>query len=149
MFVMRSILPLFTAALALAAPALAAEVVPVPQFRAVELRGGGGVTVLPSPVERVAIIEGSSQFTRIRVDGNGKLQIDTCAERCPINYRLRVEIRSPSVPTLAVRGGGVITTGAGFAHQGGLVAAVSGGGVIDARAVPAETATAAVSGGGE
>jgi hypothetical protein len=36
----RSILPLFTAALLASAPVLAAELVPVPQFDSVELRGG-------------------------------------------------------------------------------------------------------------
>jgi len=82
--------PLVTAVLAFAAPAFAAEVVPVPQFRSVELRGGGALTVVPGPVERVTIVEGSSQFTHMRVEADGKLRIDTCDERCPRTYRLRV-----------------------------------------------------------
>jgi hypothetical protein len=121
----------------------------VPQFRSVELRGGGAVTVVPGSAERVTIVEGSSQFTHMRVDENGKLVIDTCAERCPINYRMRVEIRSPMVPVLAIRGGGAITAAQGFGLQSTLTVAVSGGGAIDTRAVRAQTATAAVSGGGE
>jgi len=82
-----------TAAFAVAAPAFAAEVVPVQEFRSVELRGGGAVAVVPGPAERVTIVEGSSQFTHMRVERDGQLRIDTCDERCPPNYRLRVEIR--------------------------------------------------------
>ena len=93
---MRSTFLLVTAGLTFAAPAVAAEVVPVPQFRSVELRGGGSVTVVPGPVERVTILEGSSQFTHMRVEGDGRLRIDTCDERCPPAYRLRVEIQSPN-----------------------------------------------------
>jgi hypothetical protein len=149
MFVMRSTLPLFTTALALAAPALAAEVVPVPQFRSVELRGGGVVAVVPGPAERVTIVEGSSQFTHLRVERDGKLRIDTCDERCPPTYRLRVVIQSPRVPDLAISGGGLITTEAGFAPQAHLAAAVNGGGRVDARSVEADSVSAAVNGGGE
>ena len=47
---MRSTVPLFALALAASAPALATEIVPVPHFRSVELRGGGDVTVVPGPV---------------------------------------------------------------------------------------------------
>src|SRR4051794_7641591 len=117
MFVMRAILPLFAAAFAIAAPALATEVVPVPQFRSIELRGGGVVTVAPGPAERVTIAGGSSRFTHRRVDGNGKLRIDPCDERCPPMYRLRLVIQSPRVPDLAISGGGLITAAAGFAPQ--------------------------------
>src|SRR6476620_11373970 len=108
MIPMRPMLLMLTGVLAAAAPAFAAEVVPVPQFRSVELRGGGMVTVVPGPAERVVIREGSSQFTRMRVEEDGKLRIDTCNDRCPRLYRLRVEIQSPDVPNLAVTGGGGI-----------------------------------------
>ena len=101
---------LVTAVVAFAAPTFAAEVVPVPQFRSVELRGGVALTVVPGPVERVTIVDGSSQFTHMRVDADGKLKIDTCDERCPRTYRLRVEIQSPTVPDLAISGGGAIET---------------------------------------
>ena len=95
---MRSTLPLFALAFAISAPALAAETVPVAQFRSVQLRGGGIVDVVPGPVERVTIVEGSSEFTRTHVDYDGKLVIDTCNERCPTMYRMRVVIQSPRVP---------------------------------------------------
>jgi hypothetical protein len=146
---MRSILPLFAAALAVSAPLLATEIVPVPQFRSVELRGGGVVTVVPGPAQRVTIIEGSSQFTRVRAGRDGQLRIDTCTEQCPHNYRLRVEIQSPRVPDLAVNGGGLISVTGTFRPQSQLSAAVNGGGKIDARSVEATNVSAAVNGGGD
>lgn len=145
---MPSTLPLFTAALLVSAPALASEFVPVQNFRGIELRGGGTVDVVPGPAERVTIVEGSSQITHMHVDGSGKLIINTCDERCPPVYRLRVQIQSPRVPDLAIDGGGVMATSAGFAPQGHLNAAVNGGGKIDARSVDAASVSAAVNGGG-
>ena len=145
----RSTLPLFAFALIAAVPALAAETMPVGPFRSVELRGGGDVTVVPGPTERVTILEGSSQFTHMYVVNDGQLRIDACNEQCPRNYRLRIEIQSPRVPALAIAGGGTITTSGGFGPQGHLAAAVRGGGKIDARSVDAEEVAAAVNGGGE
>lgn len=146
---MRSIIPLFAVAFAASAPALAIEPVAVPAFRSVELRGGGEIVVRPGPAQRVTILEGSTQFTRVRVRKNGQLQIDACNARCPRQYRLRVEIQAPRVPALAVMGGGTIQASGGFAPQSDLTAAVSGGGAIDARAASADSVTAAVNGGGK
>lgn len=145
----RSLLPLFLTILAVSAPAVATEIVAVPRFDAVELRGGGSVTVVPGPVDRVAILEGSSQVTRFHVERGGQLVIDTCNLECPRSYRLSIEIQSPRVPDLAVDGGGRISTSGGFAPQRRLSAAVNGGGRIDARAIDASNISAAVNGGGE
>ena len=146
---MRNLIPLFILPMAAAAPALATEAVPVPAFRSVQLRGGGEVTILPAPAQRVTILDGSSQYTRVRVERNGELRIDACVERCPQHYRLRIEIQSPRVPGLAVSGGGLIATRGGFGAQPNLSVAVNGGGRIDARSVQAGTVSAAVNGGGE
>jgi len=146
---MRSILPLFAAALMASAPALATEVVNVPQFRSVQLRGGGVVTVVPGPTQRVTIEQGSSQFTQMRVGYDGRLVIDTCNERCPHVYQLRVVIQSPTVPDLAISGGGQITAAGGFRSQSQISAAINGGGRIDVRSVDAVSVSAAVNGGGE
>ena len=145
----RSIVPLFTCALLAAAPALADELVPVPHFGSVELRGGGEVVVQRGPVQRVTLLEGSSRYTRVRVIRGDKLAIDVCDSSCPHNYRLRVLVESPNVPNLAIDGGGKISTAGGFGGQSEVVAAISGGGVIDATSVSAAKATAAVEGGGE
>ena len=145
---MHPYVPMFVAALALSAPVLAAETVPVARFNAIELRGGGEVHLRRGPIQRVTLIEGSRQFTTVGVVGNQKLRIDACNGRCPRHYRLRVLVESPTVPVLGVNGGGAITAQAGFGSQRNLTVAVGGGGAIDVRAVPAEVATAAVSGGG-
>lgn len=144
----RSLVPLFAMALVASVPAVASELVPVPHFDAVELRGGGNVTVVPGP-ERVTIVEGSSRFTRVYVDRKGSLKIDVCNDECPHNYRLTVEIRSPRVPVMAVNGGGAIDVAGGFGGQRSLTLAVNGGGRIDTRAVDASDVTAAVNGGGQ
>lgn len=144
---MRSLIPLFALAFATTAPVLASEVVPTPRFRSVELRGGGSVVVTPGPTQRVTILEGSSQFTRMRVERDGRLRIDTCNERCPRSYHLRVQIEAPTLPDLGISGGGAMTVQPGFRPQRQLSAAVNGGGRIDARAVSAEEVSAAVNGG--
>lgn len=145
----RTIFPLFALALVASVPALGSELIPTPQFDAVGLEGGGSVTIVPGPVERVTILEGSSRFTHIFVEHGRSLRIETCNRDCPEHYRLRVEIQAPSVPTLAVDGGGAISVAGGFAPEHRLVAAVNGGGRIDTRAVDVGDVTAAVNGGGE
>jgi hypothetical protein len=145
----RSTLPLFALALAISAPALAEEVVPVGPFDSLELRGGGSLTLVPGPVERVTILRGSSQVTRFHVDRPGKLRIDVCDGRCPPAYDLRIRIESPRVPDVAISGGGSISAAPGFPPERRLAAAVHGGGTINLRAVDAVDVTAAVDGGGD
>ncbi len=146
---MRSTIPLFALALAVSAPAVATELVPVPPFRSVELRGGGNVEVVPGPVQRVTIVDGSSRFTRFRIERDGQLKIDTCNEQCPRLYHLRIQIQSPRVPDLAISGGGAIAVQGGFRPQSQLSVAIEGGGKIYGRAVEATDVSAAVNGGGE
>lgn len=146
---MRSVIPLFAVAIAASAPALAIEPVAVPAFRAIQLHGGGIVTITPAPVQRVTLLEGSTQFTRIQVDREGKLKIDACNERCPHNYSLRIQIETPSIMGLGVDGGGQMTTANGFAPQKEIGVAVNGGGKIDARSIDAAAVGAAVNGGGQ
>jgi hypothetical protein len=146
---MRSILPLLGFAIAASAPALATEAVPVQPFRSVELRGGGNVTLVAGPVQRVTILQGSSQFTHIYMQREGQLRIDTCNERCPRVYNLQVRIESPRAPDVAISGGGTIRALGGFAPQTQLSTAINGGGTIDVRSVSAADVSAAVNGGGE
>jgi hypothetical protein len=145
---MRSYLPLFLAAFAASAPALATEVVPVPAFRSVQLRGGGEVSIRPGPVQRVTNVEGSSRITRFRVERDGRRRIDVCDGNCPRQYRLRIDIQSPSAPDVGIAGGGLIRASGGFPAQRQLSVAVSGGGKIDMLAVQAGSVNAAVHGGG-
>ena len=146
---MRYMLPSLLFVFAAFVPAFAAENVPVPAFHNVELIGGGEVRLVPGPAQRVTIIEGSSAFTRMRVDGTGRLEIDTCNERCPQHYTLRVEIQSPNIPGVGVTGGGAINAANGFAEQDQIAAGVNGGGVIDLRAVRGGNVAVGVNGGGK
>ena len=146
---MRSIIALSAVTIAAAAaPLAAAEPVAVPAFSGVELRGGGHVMLRPGPVQRVTLVSGSTRFTDVHVDQSGRLLIDACNAQCPRDYKLRVEIQSPTVPSIGVNGGGQVAAAGGFARQPVLVAAVSGGGRVDLRSVQAGTITAAVNGGG-
>lgn len=148
---MRAVLPFFIASLILPAPSpsQAAENVLLPPFRSVELRGGGDIAVVPGPVQRVMILQGSSQITRFRMRQDGQLRIDVCDGQCPRNYRLQIRIESPHVPDVAIAGGGNIHATGGFAPQGRLSAAIHGGGKIDVRSVQAGDVSAAINGGGQ
>jgi hypothetical protein len=147
---MRAVLPLFIATLILPlpAPARAVENVPLPPFRSIELRGGGDIIVVPGPVQRVTLLQGSSKITRFRMREQGQLQIDVCHGQCPRNYQLQIRIESPHVPDVAIAGGGNIRAARGFAPQSQLSAAIHGGGKIDVRVVEAGNVSAAVHGGG-
>jgi hypothetical protein len=143
-------------------PAAASEVVPLPRFKALELRGGGEIVLRHGPVQRVTIIEGDSNISRLEVPGPSQerigrdvyrnsgesLVIRACRERCPRNYRLRVEIVSPEVAAIAISGGGSIRTEGAFPHTDAVALAVSGGGMIDGRALRADAVGASVNGGG-
>ena len=147
---MPSILPFFAVALAATVPDLAAEPIALPRFDSVELNGGGEVTIVPGRVERVTLLNGSTQFTSFRVVRGGKLEITTrCDSACPQRYNPRVRVESPRVPDVAVRAGGTIVAGRGFAPQHDLAAAISAGGMIDLRAVPADAVSAAINAGGD
>jgi hypothetical protein len=138
---------LVLAALA-ATPLFAAELVPVPAFHTLQLRGGGEITVRPGPVQRVTLVQGSRRFTTFRMERNGRLTIDACNRQCPRNYKLRIDVQSPNVPNVAIMGGGEIAAAAGFAPQSQLSAAIMGGGEIDLRSVAARDMSAAINGGG-
>jgi hypothetical protein len=150
-----TILPRCVLATALAAGAVLcgtaqAETVSVPPFRSIELRGGGHVILRHGAEQRVILLKGSTHFTRFTHDrGNSdQLVIDACNDDCPSQYRLEVEVVTPTVDGVAVSGGGKIESESGFGHQGSIAAAVEGGGDIDVRSIDAAKATAAVSGGG-
>jgi hypothetical protein len=146
----RSIYPLFAVALMAAAPALAAQPIPLPAFKSVELQAGGEVRIVPGPVQRVTLVEGSQEFTTFRMRRDNQLVISTsCNDRCPRHYPLRIQIESPYVPDVAVDAGGRIVASPGFAPQRQVSAAVSAGGTIDLRAVDAYAVSAAVNAGGD
>lgn len=132
-------------------PVTAQTVVPLPAFDQIELRGGGEVVVRHGPVQRVTLVEGSPEISRIEVvrrrGEDERLLISPCERRCPRRYRLRVEIVTPRLDAVSITGGGSITAQP-FPAQRSVAAAVHGGGSLDLRAVPARSVAASVSGGG-
>lgn len=138
------------AACLVALPAAAQTIVPTRAFNAIELEGGGHVTLRHGSVQQVRLLKGSTQFTRFIVERSQphKLRIEACNNDCPHNYDLEVEITTPGIDTLAVSGGGRIESGGDFPTRHQLTLAVEGGGTIDVRAMSSEGATAAVDGGG-
>jgi hypothetical protein len=147
---MRSIYPLFAVALAASAPALAAEDIVLPRIHSIELKAGGDLYIVPGPVQRVTLLNGSRQFTSFRMREGNKLEIaTTCNGRCPHRYNLRIQVETPNVPDVAVEAGGTIVAQRGFAPQHEVSAAVSAGGTIDLRAVEADDVSAAINAGGD
>jgi len=131
------------------APAIAQEV-NVPAFRSVELTGGGHVTVRHGARQSVRLVRGDADVTdfEVRRDGSdGQLVIRACRTSCR-NYDLRIEIVTPDLEALAIRGGGVIEVQPGFPAEPDFALAVTGGGHLDARALGARNVAAAVRGGG-
>lgn len=137
------------AALAVPSAVSAAEVVNVPAFRGIELRDGGQVVVRRGTIQRVTIVEGSSQFVSFSVR-DGKLTIVTCPNHshCSMHQRVKVEITTPSIEALAVSDGGIVRTEGAFPLQNHLAAAVDDGGIVDVRSLPATNVAAAVHSGG-
>lgn len=138
-----------TAALALvlaAAPASAATDVALARFEALSLHGGGKVTVRHGARQQVRIVSGDPAVSSLQVI-NKSLKIRVCRDSCPDGYRLEVEIVSPDLDALAVRGGGRITM-VGFPPKSALALSVERGGKIDTRSVQANRVAAAVEYGG-
>jgi hypothetical protein len=134
----------------LAVSATAGTVVPLSSFRALDLHGGGDVVLKHGPVQRVTILKGSLQYSELRVV-NGTLDVSACASwwRCPPGYDFKVEIVTPMLSTVAVHGGGNLTTEGPFPQQDKLSLDIHGGGDADLRAIPVRNATVSVHGGGD
>ncbi len=132
---------------AIAAPSAAATPVQVSNFDSVELRGGGQVMLRHGAQQRVTLVSGDPAMTRFTVDADGRLRIDACVRSCR-DYDLRVEIVTPDIEAVAIRGGGRIASDGRFPRRERLAAAISGGGAIDLASLEANHVAASVSGGG-
>jgi hypothetical protein len=135
-------------ATALATPAMAQQTVPLPQFDSVGLHGSGSVTIRRGPQQQVIIREGDATTSEFRVKQGGSLEIDSCRNSCPANYRLSVEIVMPDVEDLAISGSGRISVEPGFAGSANRSFAINGSGEINARSLSANSMHAAINGSG-
>jgi len=148
------------AALLGSAAAAAPTPVAVPAFRSIELNGGGQVILRHGPEQRLTLLSGSPEISRIEVDpprqerrsgarsDRHNLVIQACRRSCGGGYKLVVEVVTPNIEGVAVRGGGRIESKNAFPAQSNLGVAIDGGGLIDVRSLPARTVGAAIHGGG-
>jgi len=140
---------LVTAVVSLVVPerAPSQESIQLPSFNAIEIRNGAHAVLRPAQTQRVTLVKGSLDYTRIVVTG-GVLVIDKCRVKCPRGYVLEVEILTPGVSRISFANGGWIQSQGSFAPQTNLAADVSHGGTIDVRSMAADRVTASVQQGG-
>jgi hypothetical protein len=120
----------------------------VAPFNSIELPNGGHVLLQRAPTQRVTLVRGSVDYTRLAVIDGGRLVIDKCFRKCPSGYRLELEILAPSLTGISLANGGSIQSRGSFPRQSELAVAVSHGGTIDVRSMVAQTVTASVYQGG-
>lgn len=119
----------------------------VGRFQGIELRGGGEIVFRHGAQQRVTMLSGDRAQAGFDVDRQGTLVVRPCRTSCR-NQRLRVEIVTPRIEAVAIRGGGSIRAEAGFPAADDIAVAIHGGGTIDTRAVRSRNAAAAIVGGG-
>jgi hypothetical protein len=122
--------------------------VQVGPFNSIELPHGGHVILQRAPTQRVSLVRGSLDYTRLAVTDGGRLIIDKCFRKCPRGYRLELEILAPNVTGISLANGGSIQSRGSFPRQSDLAVAVSHGGTIDVRSMVAQRVTATVNHGG-
>lgn len=142
------------AAIAIAAPAVAAAqtVAPLDKFTSVDLHGGGVITIRQGPVQRVTLVRGDPKVAHFEVtDRNrgGRLVISPCEGFCWGSHHLEVEIETPELDGLAIHGGGRLVAHGAFPARGAVSAVIHGGGDIDMKDVPAQSASVAIYGRGK
>jgi hypothetical protein len=139
---------LFALVLAVSEPVAAQTVVPVAPFRSVELSDGGEVILRHGPTQRVTLLKGSLDYTRVTIADGHRLVIDKCKSRCPRGYALEIEIVTPDIAGILVAHGGTIQSRGSFPRQAEIGAAVRHGGTIDIRSMALDRVIASVEQGG-
>jgi len=119
----------------------------LPPFRSIQVNSGH-VVLRSAPMQRVTLLEGSLDYTRVAVTDRGVLVIDKCKVHCPRGYELEIEILMPTVSRISLANGGRIQTLGSFSGQADLGVAVAHGGTIDVRSMAADRVTASVEQGG-
>ena len=123
------------------------QAVSLAPFTSIELDGGVKAVLQYGSPQRVTMLRGSEDLSRITVTQE-RLVIEKCRTKCPRGYELHVEIVTPSVNAISAANGGTIESRGNFPHQSTMSLAVSHGGTVDARAILANNITSAVNQGG-
>lgn len=149
---------LAAAAIAAAAPvaapvtAWAQTVMPTDKFTSVDLHGGGVITIHQGPTQRVTLVRGDPKVAHFEVtdrEHGGRLIMSPCEGACWGSHHFEVDIETPVLNGAAIHGGGHITAHGAFPAQGAVAASIHGGGEIDMKDVPAQSASASIHGGGK
>jgi hypothetical protein len=115
---------LATSMFLLAVPATSAQTpLQLAAFNSIEVNSGH-VVIRSAPTQRVTLLEGSLDYTRVAVEGD-VLVIEKCIDHCPRGYELEVEIVVPSVGAVSLENGGWIRSQGNFARQTDLTARVA------------------------
>jgi len=120
----------------------------VAPFNSIEVRNSGHLVVRPAQTQRVTLLKGSLEYTRVAVTDEGVLVVDRCRVKCPRGYELEIEVLAPSLRRLSLANGGWIQTAGNFAPQTDLAVVVRHGGRIDVRSMAVDRVTATVEQGG-
>jgi hypothetical protein len=145
---MHEAFQIFAMSMALLAPLPVQTSLQVARFNSIDLPNGGHVVVRPAATQRVTLVRGSLDYTRLRVTDAGALVIDKCFRKCPRGYRLELEIFAPNLNRLSLANGGSIQSRGSFPRQSDLTVAVGHGGTIDVRSMVAQRVVASVQHGG-
>ena len=116
-------------------------------FNSIEMLEGGHVVLRAAPTQRVTLLRGSLDYTRVAVD-RGRLIIDKCDRKCPRGYQLEVEISAPSFARISAANGGRVQSSGDFPRHSQIAVAVAHGGAIDIRSMAVDRVTASVDQGG-
>ena len=117
-------------------------------FNSIEMLEGGHVVLRAAPTQRVTLLSGSLDYTRLSVIDGGRLVIDKCNRKCPRGYQLELEILAPSFARISTANGGRVQSSGDFPRQSQLAVAVAHGGAIDVRSMAVDRVTASVDQGG-
>jgi hypothetical protein len=151
---MKSVLALACGLLGLSAVPFArtaaqSEPLSLASFRSVETRNGVHAILRYGTTQRVSILKGAPDQTRITIAPGDRLIIDKqCRLKCSRGYELEVEIVTPDVAHITVAHGGWLQSRGSFPRQAELDVTVDNGGTIDVRSMSVGSVTASVVSGG-
>jgi len=139
---------LLAIAILLATSVKAQTVIPMGQFRSIELHSGGSVIVRHGSTQRVTILSGDLRCSQVRLAGGQRLVIENHIHQCPRDHRLQVEVITPEITAVSVSDGGTLRADGAFPAQSAIEADVENGGTIDIRSIAADAVDASVYSGG-
>jgi len=117
-------------------------------FATIHLESGGEVIVRHGSTQKVTLVKGRNECTRVTVD-DGELLIEGPHRQCPgKGEEMVIEVQTPAIEKLEVSDGGTLRTQGSFPAQEKLLGMVENGGRLDMRSLNAKAVRAGVRQGG-